>query len=56
MLYFLQALSFCKQGAGFYVPYDEVENYMHLQSTLESKESLDEELIFPDCGVLRVHT
>lgn len=21
---------FCKQGAGFYVPYDEVENYMHL--------------------------
>lgn len=23
---------FCKQGAGFYVPYDEVENYMHLES------------------------
>ena len=23
---------FCSHGAGFYVPYDEVENYMHLES------------------------
>lgn len=23
---------FCRQGAGFYVPYDEVVNYMHMQS------------------------
>lgn len=38
---------FCAHGAGFVVKWDEVENYMHLQSTLESKESLDEELTFP---------
>ena len=38
---------FCAHGAGFVVKWDEVENYMHLQSTLESKETVDEEFVFP---------
>ena len=28
---------FCQHGAGFYVPYDEVENYMHVPLTLETR-------------------
>lgn len=28
---------FCQHGAGFYVPYDEVENYMHVPMTYEPK-------------------
>ena len=47
---------FCAHGAGFVVKWDEVENYMHLQSTLESKESLDEELIFPTAAARRAST
>lgn len=47
---------FCAHGAGFVVKWDEVENYMHLQSTLELKESLDEELIFPTAAARRAST
>lgn len=47
---------FCAHGAGFVVKWDEVENYMHLQSTLESKESVDEELIFPTAAARRAST
>lgn len=47
---------FCAHGAGFVVKWDEVENYMHLQSTLESKESLNEELIFPTAAARRAST
>lgn len=28
---------FCRNGAGFYVPWNEVENYMHLKSILKSE-------------------
>ena len=47
---------FCAHGAGFVVKWDEVENYMHLQSTLESKEAVDEELIFPTAAARRAST
>ena len=47
---------FCAHGAGFVVKWDEVENYMHLQSTLESKESVDEELVFPTAAARRAST
>lgn len=47
---------FCAHGAGFVVKWDEVENYMHLQSTLESKESLDEEFVFPTAAARRAST
>ena len=47
---------FCAHGAGFVVKWDEVENYMHLQSTLESKETVDEELIFPTAAARRAST
>lgn len=30
---------FCTHGSGFYVPYDEVENYMHIQPKNESSSS-----------------
>lgn len=47
---------FCKHGAGFYVPWNEVENYMHLDANIDTRkqndmvthttnyDSLDEEL------------
>ena len=47
---------FCAHGAGFVVKWDEVENYMHLQSTLESKETVDEELVFPTAAARRAST
>jgi ribosomal protection tetracycline resistance protein len=34
---------FCAQGAGFIVEWDEVKNYMHLESYLQEKEDLSEE-------------
>lgn len=47
---------FCAHGAGFVVKWDEVENYMHLQSTLESKETVDEEFVFPTAAARRAST
>lgn len=47
---------FCAHGAGFVVKWDEVENYMHLQSTLESKETVDEEFVFPTAVARRAST
>lgn len=47
---------FCAHGAGFVVKWDEVENYMHLQSTLESKETVDEEFFFPTAAARRAST
>ena len=47
---------FCTHGAGFVVKWDEVENYMHLQSTLESKETVDEEFVFPTAAARRAST
>lgn len=47
---------FCAHGAGFVVKWDEVENYMHLQSTLESKETVDEEFVFPTATAHRAST
>lgn len=37
---------FCKHGAGFYVPYDEVENYMHLPYVLQNKTKMNETVRF----------
>ncbi len=47
---------FCAHGAGFVVKWDEVENYMHLQSTLESKKTVDEEFVFPTAAARRAST
>ena len=47
---------FCAHGAGFVVKWDEVENYMHLQSTLESKEMVGEEFVFPTAAARRAST
>lgn len=47
---------FCAHGAGFVVKWDEVENYMHLQSTLESKETVGEEFVFPTAAARRAST
>lgn len=47
---------FCAHGSGFVVKWDEVENYMHLQSTLESKETVDEEFVFPTAAARRAST
>lgn len=47
---------FCAHGAGFVVKWDAVENYMHLQSTLESKETVDEEFVFPTAAARRAST
>ena len=47
---------FCAHGVGFVVKWDEVENYMHLQSTLESKETVDEEFVFPTVAARRAST
>lgn len=47
---------FCAHGAGFVVKWDEVENYMNLQSTLESKETVDEEFVFPTAAARRAST
>lgn len=47
---------FCAHGAGVVVKWDEVENYMHLQSTLESKETVDEEFVFPTAAARRAST
>lgn len=35
---------FCKQGAGFYVPWNEVEQYAHIKDTLKKKETRDIEI------------
>ncbi|MCR5737022.1 MAG: TetM/TetW/TetO/TetS family tetracycline resistance ribosomal protection protein [Eubacterium sp.] len=32
---------FCTHGAGFYVPWDEVEQYMHVKTDLKSNQSFD---------------
>ena len=34
---------FCSHGAGFYVPWNEVQDYMHIESQLRKRELQDEE-------------
>ena len=42
---------FCAHGAGFVVPWDQVEDYMHLESVLKSKEEEPEPDLFDEQAV-----
>ena len=49
---------FCAHGAGFIVNWDEVEQYMHLESTLtkEQEDEPEEEIRFPTAAARRAST
>ena len=47
---------FCAHGAGFVVKWDEVENYMHLEHSLETEEESQEEITFPTAAARRAST
>ena len=47
---------FCAHGAGFVVRWDEVEEYMHLEHSLETEEHTSEEITFPTAAARRAST
>ena len=47
---------FCAHGAGFVVKWDEVENYMHLEHSLETEKEIPEEITFPTLAARRAST